>query len=251
MKVSIITPLYNQAEFIERTIKSVIQQDVNVEHIVINDGSTDNADSVVKKYENQIIYIKQKNRGQTPTMNRGLKMATGDIICCLNADDILLPGALKYVIGLFKKKKEIRWLTGDYIIIDKDDHQIEQFATSYKKILRHFPYEWMLSYGNFLAQCGTFWRKDIMTDIGLLDESRFFTMDYDYWFRIIKIYPLYAVHKKLSAFRVHPRSIGGSRYKDQFAEDLSVAKKHINSPFLLSIHRLHLAVITYFYGLMR
>lgn len=252
MKISIITPLYNQAEFIGRTIESIISQNVpNVEHIVVNDGSTDNAEKILEKYKNKIVYIKQKNSGQAHAMNTGLRAATGDIICCLNSDDSLLPNSLNTVLSVFTSKSDVFWLTGGCVTVDKNDKPIEGLVTIYKRIMQLFPYQWMLAIGNFIPQCSTFWRKSVTDEVGMFDETRFSTMDYDYWLRIIKKHPLYVVNKPLSQFRVHAASIGGSRFREQFKEDFSVMKKHIKNPLLRKLHEIHNHLILTAYKIIR
>jgi len=122
MKISIITPNYNYASFIEQTIRSVIYQKYNnFEHIIVDDGSTDNSVDViqkyVEKYPNKIIMIKQENKGQTYAINEALKHAKGDIIGWINSDDFYFENIFSTIVETFKKDTSIDAIMGDIAII--------------------------------------------------------------------------------------------------------------------------------------
>ncbi|MEZ5010012.1 MAG: glycosyltransferase family 2 protein [Chitinophagales bacterium] len=115
MKISIITPSYNQAEFLEDTITSVLHQNYpNLQYIIIDGGSSDGSVEIIKKYENQIDYwISEKDSGQTHAINKGFSKVTGDIICWLNSDDIYFDYTLSAVANYFNENPDIDILWGD------------------------------------------------------------------------------------------------------------------------------------------
>src|SRR6185295_16519519 len=117
-KLSIITPSFNQAQFIEETILSVLDQNYeNLEYIVIDGGSTDNSVDIIKKYESRIAYwISEKDQGQAHALNKGLARATGDIVAYLNSDDLYLPEAFARVIEYFNQHPQCQWLCGDTVV---------------------------------------------------------------------------------------------------------------------------------------
>ena len=121
MKISIITPSYNQAQFIERTILSVLNQDYkDIEYIIMDGGSTDGTVEILKKYSDHIIWKSEKDNGQSDAINKGLKMATGDIVAYLNSDDTYQPGAFKEVATFFEKNPDKKWVYGKCLIINEN-----------------------------------------------------------------------------------------------------------------------------------
>lgn len=240
MKISIFTTSYNHAAYIEQTIQSVLNQDVeNLEYIVVDDGSSDESVSIIKKYSKKLKLIIQKNSGQVKTMNRGLTATTGEIVGCLNSDDVLLPGALQKVLQFFIDNPDAKWVTGDYFVIDAKNKKIHRYIPLYKKLLSIFPTFSMLCFTNFIPQPSTFWRREIIETIGIFDETLNYTMDYDYWFRIMQKYLLYKLNTPLSAFRTHAQSKGGSEYKAELHEQLMTAKRYTDKKNILFLHKLH------------
>ncbi len=122
-RISIITPSYNQGEFIERTIKSVLNQGYeNIEYIIIDGGSSDSTVGLLKKYDEHIAYwVSEPDNGQTEAINKGLMHATGDVLAYLNSDDVLFPGALHFIDACFKKHKDADLIYGDCVIFDQND----------------------------------------------------------------------------------------------------------------------------------
>ena len=175
LKFSIIMPSYNQIEFIERSILSVLNQDyTNYELIIIDGGSTDGTVDIIKKYEDYLAYwITEKDKGQSHALNKGFEKATGDIYAWLNSDDLLLPHALKYQHDEYKKNKQAKIVFGDYYNIDKDDN-IENKVYSFDFNLNHFVYE-----GFHLNSQAMSWCKDVHECFGIFDEDLHRTMDYD------------------------------------------------------------------------
>src|SRR5438128_2672833 len=146
MRVSIVTPSYNQARFIERTIRSVLDQDHrDVEYIVVDGGSTDGTAGILERYSDRIVWTSERDRGQSDAINKGLHRATGEIVAFLNSDDTYEPGALSAVVAFFSANPEARWVYGKCRIIDENDVEIRRPITWYKNLLlRRYSYAKLL-----------------------------------------------------------------------------------------------------------
>jgi glycosyltransferase involved in cell wall biosynthesis len=236
-KISIITPSFNQGPFIERTILSVLGQEYpSLEYIVMDGGSLDGTIEILRKYEGRLKWISQKDEGQADAINKGLRMATGDVIAYLNSDDVYQPGTLKKVADHFLAYPETLWLTGQCRIIDEQDREIRQPITAYKNfLLRHYSYS-LLLVTNPISQPATFWRRQVMDELGVFDKNEHFVMDYDYWLRIGKKYPPTILDDCLASFRVYTTSKTSSSYLRSFREELAVAKRHSGSSLLNALH---------------
>jgi len=252
IRISVITPSYNQGNFIEQTIQSVLSQNYpSLEYIVMDGGSTDNTVQILKKYSGKLKWISEKDNGQSDAINKGLRMATGEIFAWLNSDDYYLPGTLQKVGTYFLQNKKAQWLTGDYEIVDENGKQIQSFVRGYKNILRSLPFRSTLYVANYINQPSTFCKSSLLDQVGYLRESYHLCLDYDLWLRIYKRYPLHTISSPLSAFRIHSASKGSNKYKIQFKEELEVAKKNQASPLALFLHRMHSFLVTQIYKMIK
>jgi glycosyltransferase involved in cell wall biosynthesis len=185
--VSIITPSFNQGQFIERTILSVKNQNYgNIEHIIFDNNSNDQTSRILKKYRDSIAYKIEADRGQSDAINKGFKSAKGDIIGWLNSDDIYHPNILKSVVEYFTNNPSVVALYGDANHIDVNDEQINYYNTEDWNTER-------LKDVCFICQPSLFFRREIFSNIGYLNEDLHFCMDYEFWVRFAK-HNLY-VHK--------------------------------------------------------
>lgn len=251
-KISVITPSFNQGKFIQETIESVLSQNYpNLEYFIIDGGSTDKTLKILKSYGNKIRWLSEKDKGQTNAINNGLKKVTGDIISYINSDDVYLPNTFNTVAEFFMRNEETQWLSGDYFIIDEKGKKIQSYIASYKKLLRRNPTFNKLAIANYVIQPSTFWRRSLLKNIGLFDESLYYCMDYDYWMRIIQKYPLHVLDNHFSLFRLHQQSKGGENFVNQFREEHQIVKKYVKNPFQLLFHRLHAAAIVLAYKLIK
>lgn len=181
MKFSIVIPSYNQAEYLERTLLSVINQGVDTEIIVIDGGSTDNSVEIIKKYEDKIAYwVSEKDRGQSHALNKGFAKATGDIFGWQNSDDIYMPGAFKKVTEVFEKHPEKKIVYGNWYEIDENDNVIDKTYSAPKPRVPHFSYEGFDS--NLQSM---FWKREVLEKFGLFDENLHQLMDTDFLFSVI------------------------------------------------------------------
>jgi glycosyltransferase involved in cell wall biosynthesis len=251
-KISVITPSYNQGEFIKETIDSVLSQNYpNLEYWVIDGGSKDNTVAILKSYGNKIKWVSEKDRGQTHAINKGLRRATGSILTYLNSDDVYLPNTLNTVAEFFSNNPAAMWLTGDYFIIDATGKKIQSFIANYKKLLRQKPTLTRLAVANYIIQPSTFWRRELFKKIGFFDESLRYCMDFDYWMRTIKKYPPAILPNHFSLFRVHKGSKGGGSYDKQFSEEHKIVKKYVKNPLLVFAHKIHMTVTVLIYKLIK
>lgn len=178
--VTIVTPSFNQGKFIEATIKSVMHQDYsNIQHLVFDGGSKDKTLEILERYKNTLTYTSEKDDGQTHAINKGFQAANGEIIGWLNSDDIYEPGAVKTAIEYLKAHSEVMMIYGKGAHINENGEFMEWIPAetfNYKRLAEIC----------FICQPTVFFRADIMKEIGLLDESLEYCMDYDFWIRLGK-----------------------------------------------------------------
>jgi glycosyltransferase involved in cell wall biosynthesis len=250
-KISIITPSLNQVHFIEETILSVLSQDYpNLDYIIIDGGSTDGTIEILHKYTDRLKWHSDKDDSQTQAINKGLRMAGGDIVAYLNSDDILFPGALEKVAEAFQTHPESKWVTGDCIIIDENSKETRHLISIYKKFLLSFKSFHLLLVTDFISQPATFWRKELIDEIGLLDENFFFAMDYDYFLRIWQEYRPLITRDVLAGFRIHQHSKSTSldNYETYVQEEKMSIRRYTKSQFWLKMHDLHRLLMTTIYS---
>lgn len=195
--VSIVTPSYNQGRFIKRTIDSVLNQDYpNIEYVVMDGGSTDETVEILKSYGDKLRWVSQKDGGQANAINNGLAIAKGEIVAWLNSDDTYEPGAISRVVRFFNENPEAKFVHGNGDHIDVNDAFIEKYPSekcSFERFHRSCP----------ICQPTAFWKKEIMDEIGYLNESWNYGMDYDYWIRVSQKYELHFIEDHLANTRVY------------------------------------------------
>lgn len=203
MKISIITPSYNQGQFIERTLQSVAEQraflpdNLELEHIIFDGGSTDNTVSVLSKSNAPIRWVSEKDKGQTHAVNKGICASDGDIIGWLNSDDIYYPSAVARVLAYFNDNPEIDVVYGMADHIDLTDHAFEAYPSEAWDFER-------LKDVCFICQPALFFRRKVVEQHGLLDESLSYCMDYEYWLRLGKANVKFAyLEEKLAGSRLY------------------------------------------------
>ena len=178
--VSIITPSYNQGEFIEDTILSIKAQTyTNFEHIVVDAGSNDNTIDILNKYEGtyDLTWLSEPDEGMYQAINKGLRRSKGEILCYLNTDDLYLPWTLEAVVEYFDNNKRLDLLYGDVILLDNDKQTFEL------TFCPPFNLKWAKCTGG-LYQPTVFWSRHAYEKVGGFDERLRFVGDYEYWLRI-------------------------------------------------------------------
>jgi glycosyltransferase involved in cell wall biosynthesis len=210
-------------------------------------GSTDETSSVVARYGEQLHWISERDRGQAHAINKGLQMASGEIVAFLNSDDLYEPGALLTVGRFFARHPEAMWVTGRCRIIDQNGRDVRGGIRFYKDVWLPLRSYNVLLVLNYISQPATFWRKRVLDELGSLDEDLHYTMDYDYWLRIGRRSRLFFLNRCLAAFRTHESSKSSIGARAQFDEELAVARRYTSSRFLLGLHSVHRELVLWVY----
>jgi glycosyltransferase involved in cell wall biosynthesis len=200
--VSIVTPSYNQAPFLEAAMASVFAQDhPHIEYILIDGASTDGSADIIRRHASKLAYwISEPDRGQTEAINKGFARATGQYLAWLNADDRLLPQAVGEAIAFLESHPEVGLVYGDADYIDAAGRVVGRFPaaqTDYAGLRRGYVH---------IPQQAAVWRADLWRQVGPLDPSFTFAMDYDLWVRLAKISQLQYLPRLWAEFRLHADS---------------------------------------------
>jgi glycosyltransferase involved in cell wall biosynthesis len=254
-RISIVTPNYNYAQFIESTIQSVLAQCYpNVEYIIIDDGSTDDSVDIIKKYENFLSYWEhQPNQGQYHAINKGFSFAEGEIMAWLNSDDMYCPWAFRTVASIFSAFPQIEWLTTHNLLFwDWDGfcvgvHKIPGYSREAFLDGGYLP--WGDTSIGWIQQESTFWRRSLWEKAGSYVSTEFSqASDFDLWARFYSYADLYATSSPLAGFRhqIDQRSRQWEQYEREAEKVLGRMRHEFNwSPKLyrsitlaLKLHRM-------------
>jgi glycosyltransferase involved in cell wall biosynthesis len=252
-KISLVTPSLNQGEFLEQTIDSVLSQKYpNLEYLVMDGGSSDNTLDILRSCSDQVKWISEKDKGQTDAINKGLQRASGEIVGYINADDLLLPGALEKVARAFMEHAETMWVTGKCRIITETGQETRKPITAYKNFWLRMHRSSLLLITDYVSQPATFWRASLLGELGYLDESLHYALDYEYFLRLNGRYPLVILPEYLAAFRVHSQSKNASAFhKNVYVdEDRIAVYRHTNSKTIRTLHNIHRWLMTTVYAVM-
>jgi glycosyltransferase involved in cell wall biosynthesis len=250
MKISVITPSFNQGRYIERTIRSVLDQqgDFEIDHVVVDGGSTDNTVEILRRYEPRLRWVSEHDEGQSDALNKGFRMATGDVLAWLNSDDTYQPGALARVAEEYRKEP-FAWCFGNCAIIDEEDRPIREFITRYKVAQsRRYSYRRLLR-RDFVSQPAVFFSASSWRAVGEISCELVYSMDYDYWLRLGKRWPPRHVDAFLANFRWHTQSKNGAAYRRAAWETFQTARHHAlpGQGMDLALHLGHLCALNVLY----
>lgn len=252
MRVTVVTPSYNQGEFIERTVRSVLSQrgPFQLEYLVMDGGSTDGTLEVLRPYRDRLQLASAEDRGQSDAINKGFRAATGEVLAWLNSDDTYEPGAIATAVAALAGGA--RWCFGQCRIVDEEDREIRRGISAYKTwSSRRYSRARLLS-GNLIPQPAVFFRRDLLEEAGALDESLHYSMDYDLWLRFASRAEPVFVARDLASFRWHRRSKTSSRFVASAREALRVARRHAGPEDRMALlrHRFTAAGMVAVYGLL-
>jgi GT2 family glycosyltransferase len=204
--VSVITPSYNQAPYLEQTVQSVLAQDYpHIEYIVVDGASTDNSFEIIKKYNDRLAYwISEKDSGQAEAINKGFARAKGEVLGWLNSDDYYLPNAISAAVKCFEHNPDVVMVYGDMLAVDGDGQTIN--VLKYKQL----SLEDLLCF-QIIGQPSVFFRRSALAKTGLLETSFHFMLDHHLWIRLAQQGKILHVPQVWSAARYHAQAKNRAR----------------------------------------
>lgn len=232
-RISIVTPSYNQGQFIEETIRSVLKQGYpNLEYIIIDGGSTDNSVVVIKKYEPWLAYwVSEPDRGQSHAINKGIRQASGNILLWLNSDDLCLPDAFRRVAQAFHTNPASLLVSGQACLIDVQGQIIGELRSQFTS--------WddlITNPGNMIRQVSTFFSRSIFSELGLIDESLDIAMDTELLIRFTQFHVPLILDEYLTSYRTHTNAKSYQIIKT-YEESARMRVKYFPNNKLASIYR--------------
>lgn len=224
-RISVVTPSFNQAHYIEETLRSVLLQGYsNLELIVVDGGSTDGSVDVIKRYADRIAWwVSERDNGQSHAINKGFRRATGEALGWLNSDDLLFPGALAAIGRAFRERPDAGMIYGAGAKVGADTRVIKEipFRPVDVRLLHTLFY---------ILQPSCFLSRRALDAVGLLDETQHFAMDWDLALRISRKFPIHAIPDKIGMLRDYPNTKTRRGSTERWLEIARIARKH-NGPF--------------------
>ncbi len=227
-EITVITPNWNGARFLEKCVQSVIRQrenGVQLEYLLCDGGSTDDSLDLLNRYAGDIDgLVSEPDHGPTAAINKGLRRARGDIVAWLNADDSYYPGALRRVMDGFAAHPGKALGFGRCTIVDDTDREIRRGITRFKEAFFPFSSRFTIQSINYVSQPAMFFRRSAMAQAGLLREDLKAAWDYEYILRLWQQGGGFVIKgPPLATFRWHEASISSQHFRQQFKEEYEVA----------------------------
>jgi len=243
-KISILTPSYNQGKYIEENILSVLNQNYpNFEHIIIDGGSTDNTVEILKKYPH-LIWVSEADEGQSDAYNKGLKIATGDLVLCLNSDDYLLDNDIfnKVIEQInFCDYRKYSAFMGNVVVCDEKGNKIGEM----KNRDRDYTFNDLLNKLPVVIHPGTFFNTYILKKVGGFNKELHYILDYDIFLKCSKVKPIHSINVIVSALRRHGTSKGCSKDAWRFSYELLKVREKFGGSVINKISLQPLKVMVY------
>ena len=222
--VTIVTPSYQQARYLEETMESVLDQTYpHIQYLVIDGGSTDGSVDIVRRYGSKVSYwCSERDDGQSDAINKGFHMARGALVGWLNADDYLEPYAVENVVNAHLSNPEAVLFHGRLRMVDAEG----RFVRYAKDHQRPIAYERLLNGLDQLSQPGSFYKTEAVKAVGYLDTSLHSAMDFDLWLKLLRVGPAVYLGSTLANYRVHPQAKTTKEKRKVLEESLFLLKKH-------------------------
>jgi glycosyltransferase involved in cell wall biosynthesis len=242
--VSVVTPSFNQARYIERTIESVLSQRgaFDLEYLVVDGASSDGTLDVLRRYDGRLRWLSEPDRGQSDALNKGFRLVHGDVVAWLNSDDTYEPGAIQAAVEALETSGA-SWAFGQCRFIDEDDREVRRLVSGYKTwVSRRYSYRRLLA-RNFIPQQACFIRRRLLDQAGPLVDDYHLAMDYDLWLRLGRLAEPVFVPATLANFRWHRGSKTATTFSAGVREALRIASSHARGLERLALleHAAHLA----------
>lgn len=246
-KITVVTPSFNQAKYLESTIISVLGQGYpNLEYIIIDGGSTDGSVDIIRKYEQQLAYwVSEPDNGLYDALQKGFARSSGEIMAWLNADDMYHSESLFTVAELFRRFADVRWLMGSNTFFDESGRPLLYDDLPYGQ--RWSRLRLQLFDGRFIQQESVFWRRTLWEEAGgFIDQNLALAADFELWLRFFKYDRLYSTSFMLGGFRFRAENQKSYNQRGQYLEEVKqlLAKDNSNA-WQLTLCRIAMVLIQF------
>ncbi len=221
LKISVITPSYNQGRFIKDTIETIMSQQYPFyEHIIIDGGSKDNSLDILKAYKH-LNWVSEPDKGSANALNKGFAKATGDILTWLNSDDYYDEGVFTTVCEAFQNNPGVDFVYGNLTFVD------ENKLTILKDKTLKYSFDFLVNYfADAVRQPAIFFRRELLNKVGKLDETLKIVFDYDLFIRMLKVAQIFYIDKNFAFVRDYDETITKSNLRKQGLEILKVSRRN-------------------------